>query len=308
MRHIGNVPTEFDAVRLGDHLFTMGIEVQVEPLGGEWEVWVRDEDKVDVGRRELCDYCAAPRDPRYDAAQASAAARRKEIAQERRQAQSLQVDARDQWQSPMRRRRPLVLLLALLCALVFVFTSQGARDSALRSDLTFCEIKPDGRVPVDGWVNIRSGEVWRLVTPAFLHFSWAHLIMNLLALNYLGGLIEDRRGTVYLAIMVLVLAVASNVVQYWWTNSPMFGGISGVVFGLFGYLWMMTQFRPAAGMVMSRETIVMTLIFYVVCVLSGMEIMADSLGRVLPSIANAAHTAGLLVGMAWGFLAAKSSG
>lgn len=305
MRHIGNVPTEYDAVRLGDHLFMQGVEVQVEPAGDAWEVWVRDEDQVEVGRRELAAYCAAPCDPRYDAAQAAAAQRREAVVVEQRRARERIVDVSEAFARPRRGRRPLVMLLTILCVGVFLFTDQGSNRSDLRNDLMFTEVKAGGRASADGWHSIRAGEVWRLVTPVFIHFGWAHLIMNMLALSYLGGLIEERRGTPYLAAMLFVMAVASNIVQYQWTHSPFFGGISGVCFGLFGYLWMMSEFRPEAGMVMTRESIIMTLVFYAVCMLSGLEALSGSLGKWMPAIANAAHTGGLIVGLIWGYVDAR---
>ncbi|MFO0818901.1 MAG: rhomboid family intramembrane serine protease [Pirellulales bacterium] len=298
MRHIGNVPTEFDAVRLGDHLFMMGIEVQVEPEGGEWAVWAREEDKVESARQELQRYREAPRDPRYDSAQAAAAAKRLEQVQQRRKAMELQVDAGEVLRRATPRRRPVVLAIAILCALVFIVSGERTR---LNPHLSFTAIRADGRAPADGWSSIKSGQVWRLVTPAFIHLSISHLIMNMLAFHYFGGAIEDRRGAVYLAIMILVTAVISNVVQYSWTHSPYFGGFSGVVFGLFGYAWIMTERRPESGIVIGRDTIIMTMIFYSLCILSGMEAFADSLGKWLPPVANACHTGGLLTGLAWGF-------
>ncbi len=306
MRHIGNVPTEFDAVRLGDHLYMMGVDVQVEPVGGIWEVWVRDEDKVDVARTEWAVYCQSPRDPRYDAAQAAALKRRTTVVAEQQRVRERVVEFRDLTSSPARRgRRPLVTLLLILCAGIFLFTDQGANDSSLRNDLLFAKVKPNGRAPADGWAAIRGGEVWRLVTPVFVHFGWAHLIMNTLALSFLGGPIEERRGTAYLAALVVLLAIVSNVAQYQWTHSPYFGGISGVCFGLFGYLWMMSEFRPEAGFVLSRESVVMTMVFYALCMLSGLEALSGTLGKWMPAIANASHTGGLLLGMAWGFFDAR---
>ncbi|MFO0867421.1 MAG: rhomboid family intramembrane serine protease [Pirellulales bacterium] len=303
MRHIGNVPTEYDAVRLGDHLFMMGIEVQVEPVGGEWEVWVRDEDRVSVGRQELLEYCAAPREPKYDAAQVAAAARRALVVDEQRRVVEQQVEGREIWQRPRRRSRPLITVLSVLCVCVFVFLM--GMGSRIPPDLAFSELLPDGRAPAHGWASVQSGQVWRLITPAFLHFGWPHLIMNLLALSYFGGLIEERRGTVYLGLQVLLIAAISNAVQFAWTQSPYFGGISGVVFGLFGYVWMMSEFRPGAGITTTRQQIVWVLAFYVLCVLSELEMFAGTLGKLLPSIANAAHTAGLVVGMVWGLLDAR---
>lgn len=309
MRYIGNVPTELDSIRLGDHLFLMGVEIQVEPSGGEWEVWVRDEDKVELGRRELAQYRQTPADPRYQTAQVEAERRRRSLERERRQSQSLQRDGRDSFRSGSPRRRPLVLLVIILSSLVFLLTERGNTSLPITRDLLFVESKPSVvREPVDIWSSIRGGEVWRLVTPAFLHFGWPHIIMNLLVLSHFGGIIEDRRGTVRLAILFLALAVISNIGQAMWSPGIRFGGLSGALFGLFGYLWMMTHFRPESGLVIRSETILFTLVYYTLCIASSLEATAGTLGQWMPPVANAAHTAGLVAGIVWGLWDAHRRG
>src|SRR5437763_15879135 len=48
-----------------------------------------------------------------------------------------------------------------------------------------------------GWYSypdIMDGEVWRLVTPLFLHASLWHLFFNMLALYFAGTRVEDLYG------------------------------------------------------------------------------------------------------------------
>ena len=45
--------------------------------------------------------------------------------------------------------------------------------------------------------------------------------------------------------LVLVIAALSNLGQYF-VSGPNFCGISGVVYGLFGYIWMKGRFDPAS--------------------------------------------------------------
>ena len=66
----------------------------------------------------------------------------------------------------------------------------------------------------------------------------------------------------------------------------------GVVFGLFGYVWMKTIFDPGSGIFISQITIVIMVVYFFVC-LSGVGIFSN--------IANTAHAVGLVVGLAIGY-------
>jgi membrane associated rhomboid family serine protease len=142
--------------------------------------------------------------------------------------------------------------------------------------------------------DILSGEVWRLVTPMFLHLSFLHIVFNMMWLWDLGRLVELVKGSIFLLLLVLVTGAASNVAQYAITQSPGFGGMSGVVYALLGYVWMQGKHNPRFGFEMHKATVIMMLVWYVLC----------WTGLVGP-IANWAHTGGLLLGVAWGYLDAR---
>jgi membrane associated rhomboid family serine protease len=135
------------------------------------------------------------------------------------------------------------------------------------------------------------GEVWRVITPIFIHFGPLHILFNLLWLRDLGSMIEGRQSTWYLGLLVLVMAIGSNVAQFL-VSGPVFGGMSGVVYGLLGYVWLRGKFDPASGLFLHQSTVVMMMIWFV----------AGYTG-ILGNIANTAHAAGLGIGAAWGYLA-----
>ena len=141
-----------------------------------------------------------------------------------------------------------------------------------------------------GLPEVLRGEVWRLLTPMFLHFDPMHIIFNMLWLFQLGMVIELRQGIKRLLILVLIAAILSNLSQYYVTGFR-FGGMSGVVYALLGYVWAQGQFNPRAGMGLPRSIVVMMLIWFVVCWMG-----------LVGNIANVAHTVGLLVGVLLGFL------
>ncbi|MBV1870081.1 MAG: rhomboid family intramembrane serine protease, partial [Gammaproteobacteria bacterium] len=79
-------------------------------------------------------------------------------------------------------------------------------------------------------------ELLRFVSPAFLHFSVLHIVFNLLWWWQFGGTIETHQGWLRLALVLLMTALFSNLAQAYVTG-PNFGGLSGVVYGLLGYLF-----------------------------------------------------------------------
>jgi membrane associated rhomboid family serine protease len=141
------------------------------------------------------------------------------------------------------------------------------------------------------FADILGGEVWRIVTPMFLHLGILHLLFNMMWLWDLGRLVEIIKGSVFLGVFVLLTGALSNATQYVITASPAFGGMSGVVYALLGYVWMQGKFNPRFGFELHQATVIMMLIWYVAC-WTGLA----------GPIANWAHTAGLLLGVAWGYL------
>ena len=117
-----------------------------------------------------------------------------------------------------------------------------------------------------------------------------HLFFNMLWLYQLGGAIETNEGSRYTLIFVLITAVLVDTAQYF-AGGGRFLGMSGVVYALFGYIWMMSRYQAGTRYALAQQTVVMMLVWLVLC-------MTGLLGPV----ANTEHIAGLVVGVAWGFL------
>jgi rhomboid protease GluP len=78
---------------------------------------------------------------------------------------------------------------------------------------------------------IRAGEVWRLVTPVFLHGSLLHIGFNMYALFIFGRGIEARFGHLRFLLLYFLSAFAGNVLSFVLTPSASLGA-STAVFGL----------------------------------------------------------------------------
>ncbi len=137
--------------------------------------------------------------------------------------------------------------------------------------------------------EILSGQVWRLITPAFIHFGPMHLVFNLFWLWDLGGTLERIQGSRFILAFVMGVGIIANLAQYILTGSAAFGGMSGVLYGFIGYVWMQNRTNPAFPVRLSNETLVILLGWYALCWLG-----------VLGPVANWAHTAGLAAGAALG--------
>jgi len=150
----------------------------------------------------------------------------------------------------------------------------------------------DAVLPIfdQGLSAVLHGQVWRLVTPAFIHFGLIHLLFNMLWLKDLGSTVERHKGWPFLLAFVAATAAASNLVQFLWAG-PFFGGMSGVVYALLGYLWIHGKFDPASGLCVDPRHVTWMGAWLFLC-------MTGLMGP----IANAAHLAGLMAGAAWGFL------
>ncbi|CAM3635615.1 rhomboid family intramembrane serine protease [Parendozoicomonas haliclonae] len=137
---------------------------------------------------------------------------------------------------------------------------------------------------------------WRVITPIFLHFGVFHLVFNMLWLLDLGHRIELRHKGLFLALLVLFTGAVSNIVQFVSADGfPLFGGMSGVIFGLLGFCWIRERFEPGCYKVPSG-----IYMFMMAWLLIGFTGILGSLG--LGQIANGAHAGGLLSGVAFGYL------
>lgn len=290
VRSIGNLPNEPQARRFGDYLLAQGIRNEVESdTDGSWLIWVLEDEQLGQGRALLEQFRQEPAAPEFS----SAAARAEQVRTQEAKEQSA-------WRRRVHNRRrvfpgaqsigagPLTYVLIVACVGVAVLSKLGTDREVLRS-LLISVPGGDGFLP-----EVMRGEVWRLLTPMLIHFSAGHILFNLMWLFSLGSMIETVQGSGRFALLIVIFALGSNLAQFAFTQHPLFGGMSGVNYGLIGYVWLRGRFDRASGLHLDKQSVVLSIVWFFLCFTGWMG-----------PIANWAHAAGLILGMAWGWVSAQ---
>lgn len=192
------------------------------------------------------------------------------------------------------RRVPVTALSIAISIAIFALTELFG--DAIVMALTIVPVGVEGNQLVHGNLAqaLASGQVWRLLSPAFLHFSLMHLIFNLMWLWYFGRQIEALQGSRTMLLLLLIAGIGANLAQYV-TGTVLFGGMSGVVYALLGHVWLMSRRVPHSGFFVPP----MLVVFMLGWMVFTMTDLAGSVG--FGNVANEAHLGGLLVGLVTGW-------
>ncbi|OGV60175.1 MAG: hypothetical protein A2283_19615 [Lentisphaerae bacterium RIFOXYA12_FULL_48_11] len=290
MRQIGNLPDERSAQIFCDYLYGKSIENEIETLkDGSWTVWVRSDDKLKEAATLLELYRQNPDLPEYHEHTGHAEELRKAKQKEDEEFKKKIYDRNRilSWEAQV---GLLSFTLIAINVTLYIMGYFGHRESIIQA--LSIEQYGESKQSLNMLPEIFAGEIWRLFTPIFLHFGPLHLLFNMLWLKDLGTAIEKRHSSLVLAILIMAIASASNLAQYL-VRGPSFGGMSGVVYGLFGYIWMQSRYNISSGFHLDKQIVIMMIAWFVLC-LSGLA----------GPIANTAHGVGLLSGMVIGYIAA----
>ena len=131
---------------------------------------------------------------------------------------------------------------------------------------------------------VRGGEYFRLITSAFLHIGFLHLIFNNYALYVIGSQLESFLGKFKFLVVYLVSALCGSLMSMLFTDG-ISAGASGAIFGLLGsILYFGYNYRVYLGSVLKSQII-------------PLIILNLAIGFLTPGIDNAAHIGGLLGGL-----------
>lgn len=261
MEWVAGLNSAAAAQTFADYCQSRGLTVSVVVHHAQQADLYADSQQLSAVHAELAAFLAEPQAGRYNAAAW-------QLGQvDQRVGSSAAFDGF--WQRLRQQTGPVTLLLTTACLLVFVLLQifpQTVFDSLrLQEEQTLLSLR---------W--------W---TPVLLHFSSAHLMFNLLAWLIYGGRLEQRLGSWYLALLVVLIGLLSNVLQAL-LSGPYFGGLSGVVYGVFGFVWVYGWRFPQSGLGLSKVDLTLALGFMALG-------FADMLWV---NTANWAHLAGFISG------------
>ena len=301
-------------------LLTQEIETKVETTDdGKVEVWVKEEDHFKSALSQYEEFLKNPDDSKYSSAVDQANQILREQEKKRRETQKKQMKVPRSSGGMGTPTGPMTKTVMILCLLVAILTNFNQDKTQLEQGanraLQFAAVdQPYSLELVETYLedrdalslrlaSIQRGEIWRLVTPSFIHYGIFHFLFNMLWFLQFGRMIEGRYGTVWMAILVVAIAILSNFAQgvaperlggsapYFPSGILIsnFGGLSGVVFGLFGFIVIKQYSDSRSGFFLPQLTVVLLLGYMVFCML---PVAAPLVG----SIANWCHVIGFITG------------
>ncbi len=254
---------------LADYLSHRGLQCELTQSEIGITLWLADESRIGEAEPEIKRFLQDPYHPRYAEASWQSGAPNSRI--------DYSAGHHSLTAHFLMQAGPVTLMVMALCVGLYGLQFIGLN---LYQALSF---HPD-LSQLNGW------QIWRFVTPAFLHFSPLHLIFNLMWWWYLAGLVERELGSSKLLTLLLVGAVIPNLLEYL-ASGPDFGGLSAVVNTLVGYCWILGRRQPAGGVQLQDGIFGFMLVWLV---LGFMNVLGFN-------TANLAHTGGLLVGLIQGW-------
>ncbi len=136
--------------------------------------------------------------------------------------------------------------------------------------------------------ELLAGEIWRFITPMFLHLSIPHVLINMYSLYAIGPAVERFFGKARFVAVYLLCGIAGVVLSL--AFSPYrSAGASGAIFGLLGslgaFLYLHRDLFGRFGRQQLRQIVFVALLNL-------------GFGYVVPGIDNLGHLGGLLAGIA----------
>ncbi len=252
-----------------DYMAYRGIRVSMQKEEDTFTLFLHDQKDLVEAQAELKAFLQNPTSEKYLSASWSMAETR---------TAKFRYPKQDFFSNLLKQAGPVTFLVLIACVAVFAELQLGDKAKIF----TWLHFPEDSQ---------QYRQWWRIFTPAFMHFSATHIVFNLLWWWVLGGQIEKRLGSLKLLAIFILSAWGSGFAQAWFEGIH-FGGLSGVVYALMGYLFVMKNLAPSKGIGIDNAYV-------------GFMLVWLMLGFFEPfgmAIANLAHLFGLIFGVLIGFV------
>lgn len=171
-------------------------------------------------------------------------------------------------------KKPIITYAIIgICAIVFILMG-GATDG--KTLLSF---------GANLGLLVKQGEIYRLLTCAFVHIGIIHLLLNMYSLYVIGSQVESFYGKIKYLLIYLISAICGSLLSMGFTDDVISAGASGAIFGLLGAtLYFGVKHRTYLGQTVKSQVIPIIIINLMI-------------GFSMPGIDNAAHIGGLIGGL-----------
>lgn len=174
---------------------------------------------------------------------------------------------------PDGRHRPILVLVLIAGNILVGIASIIAL--VLEGDASGESIALDGISPLqeEGELDpeaVRSGELWRVVTTAFVHYGALHLVFNMIMLFFAAWPLERRFGTARFAAVFGVAAIVASLSSMVAAPDALTAGASGAIFGVIGALTVVAvRYR-----ILVRRALLVTVFALATFAMPGMAVAA----------------------------------
>jgi len=296
MRELIKFNDRQSAENLHNILFVNRIENHFVDDDNKWVVWIHDEDQMQQSEELLADYKYGRFDQQLNDFSSSVNKTKTRIKKEQKKENKMFKDRSQIFRSnsiTSMGSATKILIFISIAAFLLNWLKIPIYQLFFISSIPYI-------LPVDSpyfLYEVVHGQIWRIITPIFMHFGIFHIIFNLWWLKDLGTAIEITQGTKHYLLIVGIIAIFSNLTEYiidipsfQLSLKGNFGGMSGVIFGLLGYIYMRGKLNSSSGLFLDQTTLYIMIGYLVVTMLF------------FHGLAHAAHVGGLVSGVALGYI------
>lgn len=281
---VGALPRRDLALKFADYLHEKGIKATVKPgFGASYSIYVANEKDVSTAKLELLRFGNNPFAKAYNQASWN---RGRTVKREKVMGSGGFLSfslGTYRWTL-----FTAVSVIEIICLVVFLLMLLPGLDNTLLQALTWSRLE---QITADF-------QIYRVLTPALVHFGFLHIAFNLVMFEAFARPIERHFGLGKILYLVIAIALVSNIMQFIFLHAPgmgnntmtVFGGLSGVVYGVIGYMGILSRRSDLPSDLRLPPGLLLVSVLFIL------------FGFFLSGIANICHLGGLLMGMALGGL------